>query len=278
MIIPAERRIEKKVTEFQPYAGGASEMKQKSAIREFLVAVSMVLVFSCPVYAASFEFNTFESQFNPPSDNQGWWHSLLGHSQNGNYFVGRESIFAIYHNFFTFDLSSLSEPIVAARLEVQRFGSNSLDPDETYELFDVSTDAATLNAFGPANAAIFDDLGTGNSYGAFVLDIGANPADLLSFPLNNTAVNDINAAAGGFFSVGGAVTSAPFFAFDQTLFGSSTSSGIQRLVVETTAVPEPSMWVLLATGLGVMAGIRRRKTRGRTFVERVSRSACVSQS
>jgi hypothetical protein len=236
-------------------------MKEKSVIRQFLATVAMLLVFSAPAYAASLEFNTFETPFNAPDDNQGWWHSILGHSQNGNYIVGRESQFAIFHNFFTFDLSSLSDPIVAARLEIQRFSSNSLDPTETYELFDVSTDAATLNAFGPANAAIFNDLGTGNSYGAFVLDIGANPADLLSFPLNNTAVNDINAAAGGFFSVGGVVTSAPFFAFDQTLFGASGSSGIQRLVVETTAVPEPSMWVLLATGLGVMAGIRARPLR-----------------
>jgi hypothetical protein len=207
-------------------------MKQKSAIKQFFVAVLMALLFSGTAYAASFEFNTFESPFNPPSDNQGWWHSILGHSQNGNYLVGRQSQLAIFHNFFTFDLSSLTDPIVAARLEVQRFSSNSLDPTETYELFDVSTDAATLNAFGPANAAIFNDLGTGNSYGAFVVDIGANPADLLSFPLNNTAVNDINAAAGGFFSLGGAVTSAPFFAFDQTLFGASSSSGIQRLVLE----------------------------------------------
>ena len=237
-------------------------MKEKSAIREFLVAVSIALVFSCPAYAATFEFNTSESPFHPPSDNQGWWHSLSGHSQNGNYFVGRESIFAIFHNFFTFDLTSLSEPIVAARLEVQRFGSNSMDATETYELFDVSTDAATLNAFGPADAAIFDDLGSGNSYGAFVLDIGANPADLLSFPLNDAAVNDINAAAGGFFSLGGAITSAPFFAFDQTLFGASSSSGIQRLVVDTTAIPEPSAWALLATGLGVLAGIRRKKRKG----------------
>jgi hypothetical protein len=242
---------------FEPDVGGVP-MKEKSPIREFLVAVAMALVFSSPAYAASFEFNTSETPFNPPSDNQGWWHSLLGHSQNGNYFVGRESQFAIFRNFFTFDLSSLSEPVVGARLEIQRFGSNSQDPTETYELFDVATGAATLNAFGPANAAIFDDLGTGSSYGAFVLAIGGNPADLLSFPLNNTAVNDINAAAGGFFSLGGALTSAPFFAFDQTLFGASSSSGIQRLVLETTAVPEASTWILLASGLGVLVCLRRR--------------------
>ncbi len=234
-------------------------MKQKSAIKKFLVAVSMVLVFSSPTYAASLEFNTSGTPFHPGFDNQGWWHSLLGHSQNGNYFVGRESQAAILRNFFSFDLSLLSEPVVAASLEIRRFGSNSQDPTETYELFDVSTDAATLNAFGPANAGIFDDLGTGSSYGAFVVDIGGNPTDILHFSLNNTAVNDINAAAGGFFSLGGALTSAPFFAFDQTLFGASSSSGIQRLVVKT--IPEPTTWLLLATGLGTLVLLKHRKTK-----------------
>lgn len=47
------------------------------------------------------------------------------------------------------------------------------EPVETYALFDVSTDAATLNQNEGLNAAIFADLGSGTSYGAFdVANVG----------------------------------------------------------------------------------------------------------
>ncbi len=234
-------------------------MNKRPILPQLVTAIFATFTMFTSVQADSLIFNTSDSPFVLGQDNQGWWNSVTGHTQNGNYIVGAQSQASIFRNFFTFDLSSLTIPAAAATLEIQRYGANSFDMTETLGLFDVSTSAGTLNALGPANAAIFNDLGTGTSYGAFDVSTAGNPADILSFPLNSAAVADINAAAGGFFSIGGSLTSLnAIFAGDETLFGGSGSSGVQRLVVE--AVPEPATWLLLGTGIGGLWW-RRRKTK-----------------
>jgi dipeptidyl aminopeptidase/acylaminoacyl peptidase len=189
-----------------------------------------------PGAARTVVFSTSDSPFTPGARNQGWWNPLVDNSDgNDNYVVGfvpgsEPDQRGEYRNFFTFDLSSLTGRVISARLELTRFGYGSADPSETLGLFDVSTGARTLNRNNGASAAIFEDLGTGTSYGTFEVSGSAEPSDVLSLPLNAAALADINAAAGGFFSMGGRLLSAEAH---QSLFGDSNEGGVQRLVVET---------------------------------------------
>ena len=185
--------------------------------------------------SASKTFCTSDSQFLSGFNNQGWWAQNTSGIATDNYIVGQLSAMRFFRNFFTFDLSKLRGTVTSAKLELRRFSSSpGNEATETYELFDVSTDAATLNNNTGTNATIFADLGSGTSYGSFAVPISVFSLDeILTFPLNAAAVSDINTAAGGFFSIGGTLTSQDGNDF---LFGASGSSedrfNVNRLVVK----------------------------------------------
>jgi hypothetical protein len=171
---------------------------------------------------------TSESEFDPGVRNQGWWSATEPNFDfNDNYLAGQD-FGVVYRDFFSFDLSSACQ---ASRvtLRLTRFAQTG---PLTYSLYDVSTPTATLNANGGTSQAIFDDLGTGTSFGRFPVAAGA-ATDVLSFPLNAAGVAAFNAArGGGFFSIGGSVTEASGY-----LYGGSGGSdgGTQELVA--TCVP-----------------------------------------
>jgi len=159
-------------------------------------------------------------------------------------------------NYFTFNLSSLAAGTVttSATLEITRAGQFA---PVTIEFFDVSPSAATLNAKNASpSAAIYDDLGTGTSYGAFNVGTG-DIHDVLSFSLNAAALTDIQSHAGTFFSVGGALQT-PGHLF-------SGSGQTAHLVIQTAdplATPEPSTLASAGTAALVLGGgyaWRRRK-------------------
>ena len=70
----------------------------------------------------------------------------------------------------------------------------------------------------------------------------------MSFELNSAAIFDINAAMGGWFSVGGSLLSlgSPMPSGTEGFFGGSNGSGEQRLVLEV--VPEPATIALFILG------------------------------
>ncbi len=202
-------------------------------------------------------FNTSDSQFDAGVDNQGWWSDTReSRDENDNYATGITPYEEIAHNFFTFDLSSLALPVISATLELTRFNYLSSAESETFGLFDVSTDAITLNNNVGINLTIYDDLGTGISYGQFEIFSDGLETDILSFELNAAAIADIDAAGGGWFSIGGDLLSlgSPVGDGTELLFGSSIDGGVQRLVLEV--IPEPATLVLV--GLGSLF-LKRRK-------------------
>jgi len=151
-------------------------------------------------------------------------------------------------NFFTFDLSSLSDAVVSATLRLTRFDYYSSADSEIYGLFDVSTDTAILNDTNGVNAAIYADLGTGVSYGEFEVFSTSDPNDVLTFVLNAAAIDAINAASGGWFSIGGVLLSpgSPSQDVEGLFAGSHKDDGVQELVLEV--IPEPATITLLAIG------------------------------
>lgn len=185
----------------------------------------------------SLVFTTGQAQFESGVPNQGWWSNVTAnYSANANYVVGRCCVKgAEYRNFFTFDLSSLHQYVVFARLDVFSHESGG-DAIERLRLFDVSTPPATLNLNDGVNPRIFADLGTGTSYGTFNVDT-SQVDKWLSFRLDIAAVRALNDSAGDFFSIGGRLLSAAADSrTDEFLFGNSSSTTV-RLVVKTVPIP-----------------------------------------
>ena len=137
-------------------------------------------------------------------------------------------------NFLSFDLSHVRPgSVTRATLVVRRYDTlDVLSPGATvtYRLSGVHTGARALARQSADPEAAFDDLGSGREYGTYTVPATAEPGDLLRLPLDRRAVRAINARAGGWFTVGGALV-PPFDEDVYTLFADSSSAGIQRLVL-----------------------------------------------
>jgi len=188
-------------------------------------------------------FNTSQSRFRPGLDNQG---TVFGDAQdpdtgywngkfNAAYAVGFEWA-APYElrNHFTFDLSSLTSGSATAALLVLRNGNDwSYGPGGLFRIREVVTGAKALNLRTARPASVYADLGTGPLYGAKRIVEATATWPVVRIPLNDTGVAAINAAAGGFFSVGGRLTTLDVDPQEGNsfLWRSSSSYGVQRLLV-----------------------------------------------
>jgi len=181
--------------------------------------------------------------------------------------------------FFVFDISGVTETIVGATFRAYNpsaavpgdldDGYISPDANETYAMFEVSTDIASLTD-GSGGVAAFNDLAMGLSYGS--REFGAiDNGSIVSIALNAAALVDLNGSP-GLFAFGGAVTSLTLgqgrehvFGFTAGPTGGSTVSNLTRELVLTTrsAVPAPSALALVGLGfmgLSFLRPHRRKKT------------------
>ncbi|MEM9176801.1 MAG: PEP-CTERM sorting domain-containing protein [Myxococcota bacterium] len=171
-------------------------------------------------------------------------------------------------NYHTFDLSGLSGTITTATLRVWAdVGAyDSSAAFETIGLFEVATASSVLDdptSNPTAAAGVFNDLGTGTSYGTFDVT-AADDASYVDVTLNAAAIAALNAAVGsGSWSVGGALQT-----IDGTYGGpiservlkndsSTASEPPAQLVFTGTVVPEPSTALLLFGGLAAMSRVGR---------------------
>ncbi|HVE61633.1 MAG TPA: T9SS type A sorting domain-containing protein [Chitinophagaceae bacterium] len=170
---------------------------------------------------------------------QGWFSTVSGqyhYSSNDNYIVGYDH--NGFRNFFTFSLSGLNlsgKKVISAKLYILDNGCTPYVTTVTYSLFDVSASRSELTAdymnTNPLGQTIWNDLGSGQSYGSFIQNTQATGGSRV-FELNTTALADIKTHSGGEFSIGGVLQSAPNNTF---LFGcTGGTTGQQQLVIQIT--------------------------------------------
>lgn len=166
----------------------------------------------------------------------GWIRQTGAHiSSNDNYIVGSCCGYG-FNNWGVFDLSNFSGTVNSAVLSLNSFSVTS--SPVLYTLFDTSASLAMLDADradgNVAGIALFNDLGSGVSYGSRTYT-GADINSVQSIALNGAALSAIQSAAGGQFAMGGTLTPS------------------------TAALPEPATWSMMLLGFGLIGGFMRRK-------------------
>jgi hypothetical protein len=174
-----------------------------------------------------------------------------------------------YRNYFIFDMSSVTQLILSARLELSVPGPGggvpqsgngflSSDASENYELHDVVTPIATLQN-RTDRMGTHADLGNGVVYGSRTMT-SADQGTIVSIELNSSAIAALNAAT-GLFAMGGSLTTLDSFYNYEFVFGSS--GGIANVSqLRLTVVPESSTLLLLGIGAISLLGYRKAKSHG----------------
>lgn len=190
-------------------------------------------------------FDTSASRFRPGLDNQG---TVFGDAQDPDvgYWNGKlDAAYAVgfewahpyeLRNHFTFDLSSLTPGSASGAVLVLRNGNDwSYGPGGLFRIREVVTGAEALNLRTARAQSVYADLGTGPVYGAKRIIEPTTTGPVVRIRLNDAGVAAINAAAGGFFSVGGRLTNRNVDPQEGNsfLWRNSSSYGVQRLLVTT---------------------------------------------
>ncbi|REJ52268.1 MAG: subtilase [Microcystis aeruginosa DA14] len=148
------------------------------------------------------------------------WYDVTGYHDPGNtnYFVGDLSL--LHRNWFTFNLPTLTAPIISAQLNVNTYDFGSEDAIETYELRDVTTAVPTLTAGGSGKTAIYADLGDGAIYGSRNYENG-DDYQFRTIELNAAAISALTAKSGQAFALGGLLTTLDTLSNEEYVFGYS---------------------------------------------------------
>jgi hypothetical protein len=225
-------------------------------VRKFALLSYIALLCSLPLSADVITLDSMDSG----------WYSSTGDldskfiAGNTNYFAGYtpnqpELAGPGFRNYFTFDLGGVANPIAAAWLYLPNIGLTVGTP-LTYDIYEVNTPAgAFASSPGTGSAVIYNDLGSGTTYGGVV--VGDTNNDPVVIQLNSAGIAAINNALGGSLVVGGAVVDLNDGA-DRFLFTEQSTVGGPQLVL--AEVPEPGTAAMAIAGLGiVLFSLRRRK-------------------
>jgi hypothetical protein len=219
----------------------------QSIYRALMKKILIAFAFAC--------FGSLAGATTITATDSGWYNDAGIHdASNQNYIAGLCSDCggARYRNFFVFDLSSIAGSITSAIL---RLDTANVVSSGIYDLFDVSTPISTLMAGGSGLTGIYNDLGSGSTFGSIGL-LNTQDHQLVDITFNANGLAALNASS-GLFAVGGTYTSARYHAF-----GGSNEFMTRQLIIETANVPEPFTIALLALGLFGIAAVRRRRRQG----------------
>ncbi|MFM6728949.1 MAG: Calx-beta domain-containing protein, partial [Dolichospermum sp.] len=145
----------------------------------------------------------------------------------------------LYRNWFTFNLPTLTAPIISAQLKVKTWEYTSNDATETYQLQEVTTPVPTLTAGGSGLTAIYADLGDGAIYGSRDYSNGDDNGTS-TIILNAAAISALTAKSGQAFAFGGLLTTLDTLSNQEYVFGFSNSvvpADVQLILNTGTATP-----------------------------------------
>jgi hypothetical protein len=185
----------------------------------------------------------------------GWWDDTGSHdAPNKNYLAGFATDTGHEHrDFFVFDLSTVTAPMVSAQLRVFNppNGFVSPAPTETYALFDVSTPISDLRASGRGRTDIFTTLGSGVSSGARDVSAADN-GQIVTIDFNGAGLASLNLHSGGLFATGGAITTIQGQQDDAVFAFSGFPSDTRQLVLTVLDAAGPV--VVASTPSGDVVG------------------------
>jgi hypothetical protein len=209
------------------------------------------------------------------SFDSGWYQSNGFTAGVNNINVGwNPNTGATYRNWLAFDVSGLAgQTITSATLTF--YGGNgiynSADASETLGLFDYTGNVNALTG-GQSGAGIYNDLGTGVSYGTATV---SGPLQQFSVTLTQAAIAALNAAANNpgdqRFVIGGALLSMALVRDSDNWWNNESLFAIfgpqaalehaAFLSLEVAPVPLPAALPLFATVLAGGAFVARRRKR-----------------
>jgi hypothetical protein len=193
-------------------------------------------------------------------------------ADHDSYLAG-QVLFTEFRNYLSFDASSVTAPVTAASLRLFLPNGSFLNDsfssphaNETFTIYDVSTSLASLSAFHIGATSIYNDLGSGVSFGSTLIS-DSNEGTFIEIALDAAFLSYIN-AGNDVFALGGAITSLNGIRNQFAYFNSGTgnpSDGRTQLVLTTAdpsqgnvAVPEPSTYGLIGAGV-LLAGVALRR-------------------
>jgi len=240
------------------------------------ILLSLVIFGSAPVYADSYAFGNTGSAplaeltltlsnggttqtLTLYATDQGWFSPTPGVSNvstNTNYIVGTVDG-AVYNDFFTFDLSSVTGTVTSATLGITQGSAVFNYVTQSLAFGGSSCTSATLD--NPAANSTCDNLENYVSWN--VPSDLAGTLELIPLDLDSAAVEAINGPNDGDFSVVGSLEtcSPPHCPVEKSggKTGITTIGMDYEAPASLTGVPEPSGLLLLGTGLVFLFFLRK---------------------
>lgn len=245
------------------------------AIRQRLLEAALAVAFYAGTTATA-------AAISISSSDQGWYSPGGLHTPTNTNIKTGDAGENGYHNFFVFDLAPIAG-MTATSGSLTIFGSSTgvagysgtVDPQETYEIYNFSGAVSSLIA-GTGGVSAYDDLGSGDLYGHVELDTPFgyfHPMPQVDIALSAAALLDINALITGStaltFVIGGNCATCNSVAGDQHLWEfSGNLVPAARLTLEiapVVAAAEPTTMALFGAGLVAVALVAGRHPRGHRF-------------